>query len=87
MIIPFFEDFQGAQSFLKSRNLIVLQRILLPPLPSPHPQYHQKAQAILQLPKIGKGKYFNLDAEPKLQVLERSHKVPTLFHILQQISS
>ena len=54
----------------------------------PHPHYHQKAQAILlQLPKIGKGKYFNLDAEPKLQVLERSHKVPTLFQILQQILS
>ena len=86
MIIPFFEDFQGAQSFLKSRNLIVLQRILLPPLSSS--SLSSEGQAILlQLPKIGKGKYFNLDAEPKLQVLERSHKVPTLFHILQQISS
>ena len=41
----------------------------------------------MQSSKIGEGKYFHLDAEPKLQVLERSHKVPTLFHILQQILS
>ena len=41
----------------------------------------------MQLSKLGVGNYFHLDAEEKLQVLERSRKVPTLFQILQQILS